>query len=550
MNLFNKIKILILILAASFFSYNSLIQKGYIPMHDDMQPIRLLQIDKCLKDGQIPCRWTPDLGYGYGYPLYIFYSPLIYYLMEIIHLVGFSLLTSIKISFILSFIFSGISMFLLGRLIWGNLGGLVSSAFYIYAPFRAADVYSRGAVGEFWAMGFLPLILWSILKIFKQKYQKRNLIYISLSFALLLLTHNLTSVSFAPILLLWIIGLLFIYQNKKIFIRVLMSLVVGFLISGFYTIPLVFERGFVHLDTMISGYFNYLAHFVSFGQLFLRNHWGFGSSELGSYDDLSFSIGTIHWVILIVSTLLFIKTKQYFSRNLNTFIIIFTLIVFITSVFLTHSRSTAIWQIIDPLKYFQFPWRFLIYTALSTSIIAGYPVYLLNKNKKTSLMLALIMIFVVIVYNARLFRPQYYIQINDHQKLTGANWQFQQTASIYDYLPINVKSPPASKAPEIPTIIHGQAEILTFTTGTNWQKGTIQSYSMTSIQLPLYYYPGMLVTVDGQKVDYNYQNDLALITFDVPPGLHSFEVMLTQTTDQIIGNIFTIIGILILLFYV
>jgi len=90
-----------LVIILTFFSFKSLVRPGYFPMHDDMQPIRVLEMDKCFKDGQIPCRWVPDLGYGYGYPLYIYYSPLAYYLMEIFHLIGFSILNSIKIEFIL-----------------------------------------------------------------------------------------------------------------------------------------------------------------------------------------------------------------------------------------------------------------------------------------------------------------------------------------------------------------------------------------------------------------------------------------------------------------
>ena len=77
---------------------------GFFSMYDDMQVIRLQQMDKCVKDGQIPCRWAPDLGYGYGYPLYQYYAPLPYYVMETFHLLGFSLINSVKIGFILTII--------------------------------------------------------------------------------------------------------------------------------------------------------------------------------------------------------------------------------------------------------------------------------------------------------------------------------------------------------------------------------------------------------------------------------------------------------------
>ena len=116
-------------------------------MHDDLQIGRLYQLDQCLQDGQIPCRWVPDMGYGYGYPLFNYYPAFPYYLAEIFYLLGFSFINSIKIFFILGLVFSGVFAYLLGKELWGEYGGLVTAAFYIFAPYHAVDVYVRGALG-------------------------------------------------------------------------------------------------------------------------------------------------------------------------------------------------------------------------------------------------------------------------------------------------------------------------------------------------------------------------------------------------------------------
>ena len=52
--------------------------------HDDVEMIRLYEMDQCFKDHQIPCRWVPDLGGIYGYPLFNYYAPLPYYFGELI----------------------------------------------------------------------------------------------------------------------------------------------------------------------------------------------------------------------------------------------------------------------------------------------------------------------------------------------------------------------------------------------------------------------------------------------------------------------------------
>ena len=58
-----KIFFLLMIFLLTFFSWRVLVKPGYPSMHDDMQIMRIFELDKCLRDGQIPCRWVPDLGY-------------------------------------------------------------------------------------------------------------------------------------------------------------------------------------------------------------------------------------------------------------------------------------------------------------------------------------------------------------------------------------------------------------------------------------------------------------------------------------------------------
>src|SRR4030042_1561299 len=76
-----------------------LTKPGFYQIHDDQQIARLSLFDKALKSGQFPVRWVDDLGFGFGYPLFVFYPPLVYILGEMFHLVGFGLTSSIKLGF-------------------------------------------------------------------------------------------------------------------------------------------------------------------------------------------------------------------------------------------------------------------------------------------------------------------------------------------------------------------------------------------------------------------------------------------------------------------
>jgi uncharacterized membrane protein len=153
-----KILLLILILFLSVFSIRFLLKPGFFPIHDNTQVARVFEMKEALKSFQFPVRWVSDLGYGYGYPIFNFYNPLPYYFGGLINLLGLSTLTATKIMFIFAILLSALSMYFLTKEFFGNLGGITSALFYLYAPYHAVQIYVRGAVAELWAYAFLPLI--------------------------------------------------------------------------------------------------------------------------------------------------------------------------------------------------------------------------------------------------------------------------------------------------------------------------------------------------------------------------------------------------------
>src|SRR3989339_1073779 len=154
-------KTLLVVLLLTLPAFAWLIQPGYFPMHDDLQTTRLMEMEKCFRDGQIPCRWVLDLGYGFGYPLFNFYPPLPYLIGLPFRFMGLAYIDAIKIVGILGFVLCALNMYLLGRQLWGKKGGIISSLVYTYAPYHSVDLYVRGAMNEFWAMAFFPAIFYS-----------------------------------------------------------------------------------------------------------------------------------------------------------------------------------------------------------------------------------------------------------------------------------------------------------------------------------------------------------------------------------------------------
>lgn len=153
-----------LVLLAAF-AYAPLIGGGMILTGDTSHAVRIFELRRCLDDGQLPCRWVPDLGNGYGYPLFNYYPPLPYYVGDLLHWLGLSYLRTVDVLYAIGLVGAGLSMFALARRLWGDLGGLVSAVAYVYAPYLALDVYMRGALAELWALALAPALLWALYEL-------------------------------------------------------------------------------------------------------------------------------------------------------------------------------------------------------------------------------------------------------------------------------------------------------------------------------------------------------------------------------------------------
>jgi hypothetical protein len=522
-------------------------------MHDDLQVGRLYQMDVCIKDGQIPCRWVPDMGYSYGYPLFNYYPPFPYYLGEVFHLLGLSFIDSVKLLFVVGFLISGVLMFLFTRRLWGDWGGLLSAVLYLWAPYHALDAYVRGAMNEFWALAFLPGVYWAIYEIIEDQKTKAKPVLLALFFGLLLLSHNLMAFIFAPTFIAFALLLIWLKKKdgKEKVIKLAVGSLWGFGLAAFFTLPVLMEKRFVHVETMLMGYFNFLAHYVPIGKMLFTRFWGYGSSGWLQETGMPFQVGFPHWPLAIFVTLLvaFGYWRRWFKKT-EVFLMGFFFLIFGLALFLVHPRSNQIWQNIPWLAYLQFPWRFLTLVIFAVSVLGGGLIFLL-KSTKWARWIALIGVILVVSLNFPFFRVEKILKIDDKQKLFSTlGWRKLQTDAIFDYLPVYAKAPPAHEAPEGPVLKAGVAEIQDVKKGSNWYSFQAQVKEEAELEIPVFYFPGWRVWSDSQPLVVSYDNPLGLITVKVPAGSHLVKLKLTNTFWRTLGNLVSLSSWLILLFLV
>lgn len=530
---------LLLLLLLTIPTFSRMIRFGIFTQHD-FHIFRLYEFNKCIRDFVFPCRWAPDSGMGYGEPVFNFYPQVPYWLGEPFVLSGLSILNSNKISFAISLFASAVSMYVLALFLWKNkLAALVSGILYVYAPYRAVDVWVRGALPESLAFVLYPAIVYFFEKYLStQKY--RFLAWFSLSLAALFLTHNLSFLMFLLFLVPYFLSRL--YQTKSYFIP--QFILCGLLVTGltaFQLLPVIFEMKFITLGKTLEGYYDYHAHFVSLRQLFIDRTWGYGASVWGDQDDLNLSVGLVQWMLPPIALFLVWKNKD---KKQLALISLITAIGFL-SLFLIHTRSTFIWDTIPGLDRLQFPWRFLSIAVFSLSLAGGFLVTQISKK----IFISTLIIISVIALNASFFREDIWLPISDEDYFTGGRWNEQRASALHDFWPKYGNSFPADFAPNEAIISPIRGRTDSFIKNSHSADLVVTMSQPAEVIVPIVYFPGWKAFSEGSEVkivpanDESISEQLGQISFIVPGGHHSVKLLFTETPVRKLGNLLSLLSL-------
>lgn len=548
---------ILLLLALSSLIVWPVFQIGYFSHHDDLQVMRIYEMRRCFEDLQIPCRWVPDMGFGNGFPLFNYYGVLPYYIGAFLsYFLGY--LGAAKALFLIPLVVGGLSMYFLGREIFGKVGGLVTAVLFMFAPYRALDSYVRGAIAESFGIALAPLMFAFSLRLIRKK-SIPNFIGFSLSIGVFLLCHNIMTLYFIPLLLVWIVFWLIVERAKNV-LNVFTGLVLGFGLSAFFLLPAFVEKSLVQTEKLISLGLDFRAHYVGFGQLFFDNSWGYGASEYGPRDTISFQIGWPHWIVagltLVITALVFIfrdklkylkifKLDDLRDVNKRGILVLLLSIVFLSTAFLMHNKSTFLWENISLIQYSQFPWRLLSLTIFSVSLIGGFLVFIFKD--KYGLMVVGLIIILTVILNWNFFKPQhFYNNLTEQEKTSGILWRIQQQAGILDYLPKTAEEP-KDVAPKTPEVISGKAEVTTLNNRSNRWEFKAKVFEKANIEVPVFDFPNWKVFVNSKDFEHSHKNRLGRIRVDLPPGEYIVVGKLTDTPIRIFSNVLTVITALVLI---
>lgn len=435
---------LVLTLLLTVYLGRNLLTSAHFYTHDDIAVFRVNEFLECFKNGQIPCRWSYNLGKGYGAPWFHYYPPAIYLLPSALHLIGLPITLSVNLFVFSTFLLAGLSMYyLVHSLTEKEELAFLSASLYSLYPFHAINIFIRGVWAENLAWSFAPLILLSIFNQVKSGKFSRSL---PLLFALLFLTHIISSMVLTLLSLFWLASLVVIYKKPRLknLARFVIQLLIGLGIAAFFFIPALVEKNLVQSATLTQGYYHYTNHYLSFNQLFLEYKWNYGASLWSAApDEMPFMVGHIHTIVLVILLSFVVFSRKFSSRIALALALLIPTFGFL---FLSHFKSDFIWSLLPQMAYIQFPWRFVVWAGLP--LVASIALFASVIPRKLTQLIVIPIVLFAFIYSSSFFFPRGYDDYLDQDFISGSELHEQQSKTLYDYMPITVSSVPEEFADE------------------------------------------------------------------------------------------------------
>lgn len=505
---------------------------GYFPTHDgEWAVVRLGDMFRSLRDHQFPVRYSGNLNFGYGYPLFNFTYPAPYYIGVGLHFLKFGFVDTIKILFATSVFTSALGMYLVSMKIWGSkFAGMISSIIYIYYPYRIVDLYVRGSIGESMAFALFPFIILFSAKILDGKKTYLSLALGSLSYALLILTHNIMAVLFTPVLIGFIVGRMY-FEKSKIYLPSIIFIVLGFILSAFFWVPALMEKNNILLSRIPIA--DRSVYFVKFYQLIIPR-WGYGLPD--HLDGFSYQIGLPQiLVVLTVLGLLFyfwrFKKKSWQTDHAKL-ASLFLLLSF-GFVLLMFSFTAFLWQA-PLLREINYPWTLLGPVGFLISLVTGF---LCLQNRLIGYACVGIC-FVSIILTVPYAKPAEYFDKGDNYYLTND----ATTTSSNELMPLWVKAQPTLRQEQKVEIIKGEGSIQDIRSDSKAVSFVLEAKDQTTVRVNTIYYPGWKIQVDGVNVPVDYSNKFGVMDIKVAEGRHAVVGKFLETPVRLVADILSLLG--------
>ncbi len=403
-------------LVATVPSMTAYIYRGHdLPFH----MVRIASVAAELSNGQFPVRMMTEMLNGYGYANSLFYCDIFLYIPALLYNCMVSLQTAYHIYVALvNLATCAIAYYCFEKLSHSRVIALTGAAIYTLASYRLTNLYTRGAVGEYTAMAFFPLVVLGVWNIYKAKKPcYRDWLPLALGMAGIIQCHVL-SVEMVVVFLA-LCCLLLCKQTLQLY-RIKAFALAAALCAGltaWFWVPFV--------DSLRSMPLNALANVVDVIQgdgLLLSQLFSLGgylsngaesntlSMPLGIGWGLLIGVGIAGYYMLQRSTLSLQGVREYQGMRvalcLGGISMAFTLTVFPWTA-IGYGISARIATIVNVI---QFPWRYLSIASICLAVVAVFALVLLKTHHKQFYLGAALLMLALTFFTTGLYYAEFVVE--------------------------------------------------------------------------------------------------------------------------------------------
>lgn len=502
---------------------------------------RFAQLEKAITYGDWFPRWLPDLGLGFGFPLFHYYAPLSYYLPLPMRVLGFSMEDSWQIGSALALAVLVGGVYGWGQELFGEKSGLVAALAALYSPYILYNLYGRGAVPELWGLAWLSWCGWQWYR-FAYRPSRRSFLGAVGAYGALILSHNILALVSTPFLGGY--ALVLIWQTKRWKLAFVPALSLS--LTAFFWLPAFWEKQFVQIQQLYAPTaFHYANNFLTLPQLIAL-------PVTVPYAQINPTIPfglALPQLLLALIGLWQIRHFALSQRFLFLCLFLFSL--------MTLSISQWVWDNLPLLYFVQFPWRFLGPASLLVALFAGATAARLLPKYGAVLGLPLFAL-----WGMMWLFPSYYPPQTDPNSIDTILFEAQTgalgTTSAGDYLPIWVKELPASDTLlplyQTNTLIprlEPNPNIQLKLEETHWLNSHLifTAEQPTRLHFRWYYFPNWQTTLDGRPLTTFPDGQQGLVAVDIPSGSHELKLLFAATPLQRIAETISLVTAICLLIW-
>lgn len=487
-------------------------------------------------------RWLQNMNAGLGSPAFFFYAPIPYYFTSLFHPFfpddsqGWY---QLSLSISLASIGSGITAYFWLQSISNRTAAMIGAILYIILPYHlAVNLYWRFAFAEFWALVWLPLILYFTHKIISDR-QKVYMIGLGVSYALLVMTHLPTLVTFGAVPVAYLFVMAGRRRIKPALIRLAIALLLAVGLSAIYWLPAMTTQANISMNFILEQGYLYTNNF-----LFANQAATYHNENLWIY--LNFLVLFMSG-LAIISFIIARQNRLTAVRKESTF----WLAIAAFSVLMMLPIGKPIWQLVTVWQRIQFPWRFntvllVATTALLTLAFYSLSEFKLKKIKYLSLIFLLAVSLIVsngIVIKQRLKPRPNYDPNRELQVSMEEAWEYRPRWVPKDVFQPEIVTQLSTKYNRV-AITGGEGKL--FIQQWKPRKIIFQTDSTTDINLTLgqFYYPGWTAKLKDESTIVSVQPSPqeGLLNVKIPPGNYEVIFSLNAGKEERLGIIISAIS--------